>query len=180
MTAKTGDRQAEMLGRNLRAVLGLVVPAALFAGLIVWNPSGLYLWFKALHVIAVIAWMAAMLYLPRLFVYHANVAVGSEMSETFKVMERRLLRFIMNPAMVVSWAVGLWLAWDAFGLVAGWLHAKIAIVVAMSAVHGYLAKAVRDFAADRNTKPPRHWRIVNEVPTVMMVAVVILVIVKPF
>lgn len=150
-------------------------------GLLFWlQPAGLYEWIKAVHVIAVIAWMAGMLYLPRLFVYHADTEKGSEMSETFKVMEGRLLRVIINPAMMVSWVLGLWLAWDAFGFKGGWLHAKILLVVLLSASHGYLAKAVRLFAEDRNQKPARHWRLVNEVPTVLMIGIVILVIVKPF
>jgi putative membrane protein len=124
--------------------------------------------------------MAGMLYLPRLFVYHADTQKGSAQSETFKVMERRLLRAIINPAMIASWVFGLWLAWKGFGFQGGWLHGKIAAVVAMSGVHGYLSGAVRKFAEDRNTKPARHWRIVNEVPTVLMIVIVILVIVKPF
>jgi putative membrane protein len=121
-----------------------------------------------------------MLYLPRLFVYHASAERGSAQSETFKVMERRLYRAIINPAMLVTWVAGLWLAWKGFGFSGGWLHAKIALVVAMSGVHGYLGGAVRRFAEDRNEKPARHWRIVNEIPTALMIAIVILVIVKPF
>ena len=139
-----------------------------------------YPWLKAFHVIAVIAWMAGMLYLPRLFVYHSVAAPGSPESETFKVMERRLLRAIINPAMIVTWAVGLWLAWDAGWWHAGWLHAKIALVVAMSAAHGLFARWVKDFASDRNTRLQRFYRIVNEVPTALMIAIVILAIVKPF
>ena len=121
-----------------------------------------------------------MLYLPRLFVYHAETERGSQQSETFKVMERRLLRGILNPAMVISWAFGLWLAWKGFGFQGGWLHAKLAAVVALSAVHGYLSAAVRKFAEDRNEKPARHWRMVNEIPTLLMIIIVVLVIVKPF
>jgi putative membrane protein len=121
-----------------------------------------------------------MLYLPRLFVYHVEAEVGSEKSETFKVMERRLLRAIINPAMVATWALGLWLGWKGFAFSAGWLHAKIALVVALSALHGYFAGAVRRFAEDRNTRRARHWRIMNEVPTALMVLIVILVVVKPF
>ena len=139
-----------------------------------------YDWIKAAHVISVIAWMAGMLYLPRLFVYHAEAAVGSEKSETFKVMERRLLRAIINPAMVAAWAFGLWLAWKGFAFSAGWLHAKIALVVALSALHGYFSGAVRRFAEDRNVRTARHWRIMNEVPTALMILIVILVVVKPF
>ena len=163
-----------------RAFAALAIFIGLTALLFFYNPSGFYLWAKAIHVIAVIAWMAGMLYLPRLFVYHADAAPGSETSETFKIMEGRLLRLIINPAMMVTWVLGLWLAWSGFGFSGGWLHAKIALVVAMSGVHGYFSAAVRRFAADQNTKPARHWRIMNEVPTVLMIVIVILVIVKPF
>jgi len=124
--------------------------------------------------------MAGMLYLPRLFVYHADTARGSQQSETFKVMERRLLRGIINPAMVVSWALGLWLAWKGFGFQGGWLYVKLAGVVALSACHGYLSAAVRRFARDENVKSARHWRLVNEMPTLLMIVIVIMVIVKPF
>lgn len=140
----------------------------------------MYEWLKALHVLAVISWMAGMLYLPRLMVYHVDAAPGSIQSETFKVMERRLLKGIMNPAMIVTWVVGLYLAWDAFGFKGGWLHGKILLVVLLSGVHGYLVGRVRDFAHDRNTKSGRFYRIINEVPAVLMVGIVILVIVKPF
>ena len=139
-----------------------------------------YDWIKALHVISVIAWMAGIFYLPRLFVYHADAEIGSDKSETFKVMERRLLRAIINPAMIVSWVLGLWMAWRIFGFQGGWLHAKLAMVLALSGVHGYLSASVRKFAEDRNQKPTRHWRIVNEIPTLLMLVIVILVIVKPF
>ena len=165
---------------TIRAVVAILATAVL-AGLLFWaGPGRYYAWIKAAHVISVIAWMAGMLYLPRLFVYHADAPVGSAQSETFKVMERRLLRAIINPAMLVAWILGLWLAWEGFGFMGGWLHAKIAAVLALSAVHGYLSGAVRKFAQDRNTKPARHWRIVNEVPTVLMIAIVILVVIKPF
>jgi len=163
-----------------RAIGAIAVFLAL-TGLVFWlYPDDFYLWAKAIHVIAVIAWMAGMLYLPRLFVYHSEVPAGSPQSETFKVMERRLLRAIINPAMIVTWVFGLWLAWKGFAFQGGWLHAKIALVLAMSGIHGYLSASVRRFAEDRNEKPARHWRIVNEVPTLLMIAVVILVVVKPF
>lgn len=171
-------RSGGMAGiRALVAIVILVVAAALIFW---WNPVGLYLWIKAAHVIAVISWMAGMLYLPRLFVYHAHTSPGSAQSETFKVMERRLYRAIINPAMIATWVLGLWLAWTGFGFSGGWLHAKIAAVFVMSGVHGYLGRALRKFAEDRNDKPARHWRIVNEVPTVLMIFIVIMVIVKPF
>ncbi|MHA6642652.1 protoporphyrinogen oxidase HemJ [Mesorhizobium sp. A623] len=163
-----------------RVIVSGIVFAVLI-GLLFWLlPLSFYPWAKAIHVVAVIAWMAGMLYLPRLFVYHVDAETGSVQSETFKVMERRLLRGIINPAMLATWAFGLWLAWTGFGFQGGWLHTKIALVVAMSAVHGYLSGAVRKFAQDRNTKSAGHWRIVNEVPTLLMVLIVILVIVKPF
>jgi putative membrane protein len=140
----------------------------------------MYEWIKAVHVMAVIAWMAGMLYLPRLMVYHVESAVGSVQSETFKIMERRLLKGIINPAMILTWVLGLYLAWAGFGFKGGWLHGKILLVFLLSGIHGYLAGRVRDFANDRNTKSARFYRILNEVPAVLMVGIVILVIVKPF
>jgi putative membrane protein len=140
----------------------------------------LYLWIKALHVIAVISWMAALLYLPRLLVYHCEAETGSKQSETFKTMERRLLRFIAAPAMLVTWGSGLWLAHEAGLFAAGWLHAKLALVLALSAVHGLNAKWVKDFAEDRNRRSGRFYRFANELPTILMILVVVLVIVKPF
>ena len=163
-----------------RGAIGMLLFAAATVVMFAFGPDELYLWIKAAHVIAVISWMAGMLYLPRLFVYHCNAAPGSEQSETFKVMERRLYRLIINPAMIATWVFGLWLAWKGFGFSGGWLHAKIALVVVLSGVHGYLGGALRRFAEDRNEKTARHWRIVNEVPTLLMIAIVILVIVKPF
>ncbi|RWM04213.1 protoporphyrinogen oxidase HemJ [Mesorhizobium sp.] len=163
-----------------RMTIGIVVLAVLTALLFFVAPESFYPWAKAIHVIAVISWMAGMLYLPRLFVYHADAEKGSVQSETFKVMERRLLRAIINPAMIVTWVFGLWLAWKMFGFQGGWLHTKIAAVLLLSGLHGYLAGAVRKFAEDKNEKPARHWRIVNEIPTLLMIVIVILVIVKPF
>jgi protoporphyrinogen IX oxidase len=139
-----------------------------------------YDWIKALHVVAIIAWMAGMLYLPRLFVYHADAVKGSDKSETLKLMERRLLKAIINPAMVVAWLAGLWLVWQGGWWKAGWFHAKFALVLLMSGVHGMLSRYVKTFAADLNQKPARFFRILNEVPTVLMIGIVILVIVKPF
>jgi len=172
--------QASNRNAGWRALVAIAVLVALAAVLFLFAPEDAYNWIKAIHVIAVISWMAGMLYLPRLFVYHAGAEKGSVQSETFKVMERRLLRAIINPAMIVSWVMGLWLAWKGFGFHGGWLHAKIAAVVLMSGVHGYLSAAVRKFSEDRNQKPAKHWRIVNEIPTLLMIAIVILVIVKPF
>lgn len=140
----------------------------------------MYEWLKALHVIAIVSWMAAMLYLPRLFVYHCEAEKGSKQSETFKIMERRLLRFISNPAMAVAWLTGLYLVWAGGFHKAGWFIAKLAAVLAMSAAHGIFAKWTREFAEDRNMRSARFYRIANEVPTVLMIAIVVLVIVKPF
>ena len=138
------------------------------------------LWVKALHVISVIAWMAALLYLPRLLVYHADSAIGSEKSETFKVMERRLLFAIATPAMIATLVFGAWLA-TLMGVWSDtWLGAKLVFVLALAAYHGLLSRWVRAFAADRNTRPARFYRIANEVPTLLMIVVVILAAVKPF
>ena len=138
------------------------------------------LWIKALHVLAVISWMAGQLYLPRLMVYHVDAEPGSKQSETFKVMERRLLKAIMTPAMLVVWITGLWLAHASFGFKGGWLHFKILLVVLMTVSHALQAKWVKDFAADANTKTGYYFRVANEVPTLLMIGIVILVIVKPW
>ncbi|HYD71389.1 protoporphyrinogen oxidase HemJ [Azospirillum sp.] len=140
-----------------------------------------YEWVKALHVISIIAWMAGLLYLPRLFVYHTAATPGSEASETFKVMERRLLRAIMNPAMIASWVFGIWMLilipeW----FKQGWLHAKLSFVVVLTVSHMLMARWRRAFEEDRNTHPQRFFRIWNEVPTLLMIGIVIFVIVKPF
>ena len=140
----------------------------------------MYLYLKALHIIAVISWMAGMLYLPRLFVYHVDAATGSVQSETFKVMERRLLKAIMTPAMIVSWLAGLALAYKGHWFAAPWFDIKLALVLAMTAVHGLLSRWVKDFAADRNRHTGKFFRIVNEIPTLLMIVIVILATVKPF
>jgi putative membrane protein len=145
----------------------------------------MYQWIKAFHIIAVIAWMAGMLYLPRLFVYHCAAEKGSVQSETFKVMERRLLRAIINLAMIATWVLGLWLAWygpdSHYGWFAsGWLGAKLMLVLVLSGLHGFFARWVKDFAADNNCHSQRFYRIINEVPTVLMIIIVILAVVKPF
>jgi protoporphyrinogen IX oxidase len=140
----------------------------------------MYEWIKALHIVAMIAWMAGMLYLPRLFVYHCEAKTGSSQSETFKLMERRLLKAIIDPAMIVTWLAGLYLAWSGHWLSAGWLHAKLVLVLVLSGVHGFFARWVRDFAADRNLRSQKFYRLINEVPTILMIAIVILVVVKPF
>ena len=140
----------------------------------------MYLYLKALHIIAVISWMAGMLYLPRLFVYHAVAKVGSEQSETFKVMERRLLKAIINPAMIAAWLLGAWLVWSGGWLAAPWFQAKLALVLALSGVHGHLAVLVKQFAADNNRHSQKYYRIINEIPTVLMIFIVLLAVVKPF
>ncbi len=154
---------------------------AIGAAFLFWlNPDNLYLWIKALHIIAVITWMAGMFYLPRLFVYHADTKAGSEQAQTFKIMERRLLRVIINPAMIFTWIFGLWLAWSGFAFKGAWLHGKIFFVLLLSGFHGYLSKQVRVFANDQNFKSAKYWRMMNEVPTLLMFIIVILVVVKPF
>jgi len=145
----------------------------------------IYPWLKAFHVIAVIAWMAGMLYLPRLFVYHCAAQKGSVQSETFMVMERRLLRAIINPAMIATWILGLTLAWAGpdshYGWFAyGWLQAKLALVLLLSAIHGLFARWVKAFTADSNQHSQKFYRVINEVPTILMIVIVILAVVKPF
>lgn len=140
----------------------------------------LYPTLKSLHLISLIAWMVGMLYLPRLFVYHADSPKGSMQSETFKIMERRLLKAIITPAMIATWTFGLWLAWEIGAFRQGWLHAKLVFVLLLSGLHGFLAATVRRFAADANTRPAKFYRVLNEVPTLALVAIVILVVFKPF
>ena len=147
--------------------------------------AAIYPWLKAFHVIAVIAWMAGMLYLPRLFVYHCVAQKGSVQSETFKVMEGRLLRAIINPAMIATWILGLTLAWmgpdSRYGWFAsGWLQAKFGLVLALSVMHGLFARWVKDFGADSNRHSQKFYRIINEVPTILMIGIVLLAVVKPF
>ncbi|MDB5597568.1 MAG: conserved rane protein of unknown function [Hyphomicrobiales bacterium] len=139
-----------------------------------------YLWLKAFHIVAVISWMAGMLYLPRLFVYHVSVKRGSPESDLFEVMEFRLLRYIMTPAMIVVWLTGLSLVYWAGFFDATWLHIKLLLVVGMSAVHGFLSKVRRDFVKGKNYRSARFFRITNELPTLFMVGIVILVVVKPW
>ena len=138
------------------------------------------LWLEALHIIAVIAWMAGMLYLPRLFVYHVDAPIGSQTSETFKVMERRLLKTIMNPAMIAVFLTGLILAYVTGYWQSPWLHAKFALALGLGAMHGYFSRCLRVFATDSNTRSARFFRLVNEIPTVLMILIVFLVVLKPF
>jgi protoporphyrinogen IX oxidase len=166
--------------RWIRALVGVAATAALVTALVLWHPASLYPWVKAFHVVAVISWMAGMLYLPRLFVYHCGAEKGSRQSETFKVMERRLLRGIVNPAMVASWALGLYMVYDGGWISAHWLHVKLLLVLTLSAIHGLLARWTLDFVADRNRHSERFYRIINEVPAVLMVGIVIMAVIKPF
>ena len=144
--------------------------------------ASIYLWTKAFHVISLIAWMAGMFYLPRLYVYHCEVRPGSAESERFKVMERRLLRQIINPAMIATWVFGILLVLtpDVIDWSAGWWHVKLAAVLLLSGFHGAASRWRRDFLEDRNTRPQRFYRIANEVPTVLMIVIVLMVIVRPF
>jgi putative membrane protein len=140
-----------------------------------------YEWLRALHIIAIIAWMAGILYLPRLFVYHADATVGSELSETFKIMEGRLLRYICNPAMIASWILGLSMLWANPALIeGGWMHTKLTAVLLMSGVHGVLAKHTRIFKSDQRIKSANYYRILNEIPTVLLIIIVIMAVVQPF
>lgn len=142
----------------------------------------MYLWIKAVHILAVISWMAMLLYLPRLMVYHCGAEIGSQQSETFKVMQRRLLRGIGTPAMLVSWALGLYLVISGGYLSDGtfWAHIKILLVVVMSALHMRFAWHVKRFAADENRHSERYFRFMNEAPALLMVFIVVLVVVQPF
>lgn len=165
---------------RLRAFVAIGLFVALLAGLLLFKPDDLYLWIKALHIIAVMSWMAALLYMPRLFIYHTDAAPGSEQSETFKMMEQRLLKVIMNPAMMISWGLGLYLAWTVHGFQGGWLHAKLLFVVLLTGVHMLFSRAVRAFGRDENTRSARYWRLMNEAPTLLMILIVIMAVVKPF
>lgn len=143
--------------------------------------TNLYLWLKAAHVFFVIAWMAGMFYLPRLFVYHTEVTPGSEADRLFQTMERRLLRIIINPAMIMVWVLGLsMIAMDPSLLKQGWLHGKILLVLILSGLHGAMSKWRRDFANGTNRRSAKFYRLMNEVPTICVLIIVILVILKPF
>jgi putative membrane protein len=179
MTERQTDAQPGKKARA-RAFIAIGLFVGLLAGLFIWQPDNLYLWIKALHIIAVMSWMAALLYMPRLFIYHTDAAPGSEQSETFKMMEQRLLKVIMNPAMMITWVLGLYLAWSVYGFQGGWLHAKLFLVVLLTGVHMLFSRAVRTFARDENTHSARYWRLMNEAPTLLMILIVIMAVVKPF
>lgn len=140
-----------------------------------------FLWYKVIHIVAVISWMAGLLYMPRLFAYHTRAKPGSEMDENFKIMEERLLRVIMNPAMVVTYIFGIVIAYiyglQALGI---WFHVKFSAVIGLSIFHGFLAKWRKEFVRGENKKTENFFRAVNEVPTVLMVLIVVMVVVKPF
>jgi putative membrane protein len=140
-----------------------------------------YLWLKAFHIIAVTAWMAGLFYLPRLMVYHRRTAIGGESSEIFKVMERRLLKAIMMPAMVASWLLGLALIWvtDAFAGPSLWLMVKLIAVIALTGFHFWMARFVRAFGEDERPRDERFFRIINEVPTALLVVIVVMAVIKP-
>lgn len=169
-------------GRRVAARAGMALAVfVLGISAVVWLfPEDLYLWIKALHIIAVISWMAGLLYLPRLFINHLETSPGSEASELFKGMEKRLYRIIMNPAMMISWALGLYLGWAYFDFTGGWLHVKLLAVVLLTATHVYFGRAVAAFGRDERPLNGRRWRLINEVPTILMMAIVLLVILKPF
>lgn len=142
----------------------------------------LYFLAKTLHIISMTAWMAGMFYLPRLYAYHAGVAVGSEMSEQFKIMERRLLRIIINPAMILTWGFGVWLITitSAMSPGNGWLHAKLSLLVVMQLLHAYFARTRKKFARDERPKTARFYKIINESVTIVFIGIVVLVVFKPF
>tara|TARA_B100001971_G_C18214964_1_gene553210 strand:- start:269 stop:769 length:501 start_codon:yes stop_codon:yes gene_type:complete len=141
-----------------------------------------YDWIRSLHIISIISWMAGMLYLPRLFVYHVDAKKGSELSETLKIMERKLLRYIMNPAMILSWAFGLMMLSANTTMLqsGGWMHVKLTCVVLMTVMHMIFARHRRLFANDENKKTQKYFRIANEIPTVLMIVIVIMAIIEPF
>ena len=180
-TAEPETSEAKGAKAGIRALAAIAALLGGAAALVVLAPVQSYLWIKAVHVVSIIAWMAGLLYLPRLFVYHSDAAHGTPMSDTFAVMERRLLKVIMGPAMLVAWGTGLWLGWDAGWLRAGWdglwLYAKIGLVIALTGSHIHFAGAQKRFERGEPTRPARYWRMVNEVPALLMVGIVVLVIV---
>lgn len=176
--AATSGSEGSRARTKAYLTIGIVVCLAVAAW---WfDPEWLYGWIKVLHVVAVISWMVGLFYLPRLFVYHADAAMGEEPAATFVVMEQRLVKVIMTPAMMVSWVAGLWLAWSSFGFSGLWLWIKIAGVIGLTVFHVFLSRSARRFAKGENAWTARQWRMANEIPTVLMIVVVIMVIIKPF
>jgi protoporphyrinogen IX oxidase len=180
VTIDSATSRSEGSKARTKAYVSIAVVVLMAVAAWWFDPDWLYGWLKVLHVVAVISWMVGLFYLPRLFVYHADAAASGEPSATFVVMEQRLVKVIMNPAMMVSWVVGLWLAWDGFGFLGVWLWVKIAAVVGLTVFHVFLSRSARKFAAGKNTMTARQWRMANEIPTVLMIIVVIMVIIKPF
>lgn len=174
----TSRQEGRKAGIKAYASMSAVVLLAVVAWWL--EPAWLYGWLKVLHIVAVISWMVGLFYLPRLFVYHADAAATGEPAATFVIMEQRLVKVIMNPAMMVSWGVGLWLAWSGFAFLGVWLWIKIVAVIGLTMFHVFLSRAARRFAAGENTMTARQWRMANEIPTVLMILVVIMVIIKPF
>jgi putative membrane protein len=169
-------------GTRARRKAFMSIAAVVALALLAWwfDPVWLYDWLKVLHIVAVISWMVGLFYLPRLFVYHADAATAGEPADTFVIMERRLIKVIMNPAMMISWAAGLWLAWSGFALMGLWLWVKIVTVVGLTVFHVYLSRAARRFAEGANKMTARQWRMANEIPTVLMIVAIIMVVIKPF
>lgn len=164
----------------MKAVVALVLFVVFALLIFVADPVDAYSWIKSLHIIAVMSWMAGMLYLPRLFIYHCDAPQNSEAYATFSVMETRLVKVIMNPAMMISWVLGLYLAYEYHGFSGAWLHAKLVCVVILTGVHVYFSRSAKRFANGIVAKTPRHWRMINEIPTVLMILIVIFAVVKPF
>jgi len=143
--------------------------------------DSLYLWIKSLHIISMVSWMAGMFYLPRLYVYHADQPAGSGASEMLKVMERKLLRIIINPAMILTWGFGIWLlVLNPDWLQQGWVHAKLSLLLLLQILHAFLARTRKNFANDTNVRSAKFYRYINEIPTVLLVLIVLLVVLKPF
>jgi putative membrane protein len=165
---------------KIRAATALMIVVLIGAAILYFDAGNAYMWVKAFHVIAVIAWMAGLLYLPRLFIYHFATQPGSEASGLFKTMELRLFRLIMNPAMMITWLCGLYLAWDGFRFQGGWLHTKLLAVVLLTATHVYYGRAMRAFGRDERPRSQRFWRIMNEAPALLMIVIVLMVVLKPF
>ncbi|KAG1651460.1 Uroporphyrinogen decarboxylase [Nymphon striatum] len=174
------ERKASGDNAALKAAAAIAVFTAFAFAVWFFEIGDLYSWLKAFHVIAVISWMAGMVYLPRLFVYHTDSEVGSVQSETFKIMEKRLLKIIMTPAMLFTWVFGIILAYYSGAYLEIWFVLKLILVICMSACHGFFAKSVKAFAIDANYKTAKQWRLYNEIPTILMIFIVIMVFVKPF
>lgn len=178
----TGKATSASEGRKAarRAAFWIVTVVVLAILGFVYQPPWLYDWLKVLHLVALISWMVGLFYLPRIFVYHSDSEPDSETDKTFIVMESRLLKVIMTPAMVVTWGAGLMLAWLGFAFIGLWLWLKILLVLGLTGFHHYLAKSARRFAAGERPGTARQWRMRNEIPTLLMIGIIILVIIKPF